>query len=63
MTAVLVQSNSVTVTKSGNGTVDSADKLISCGNKCVAAYNAGAAVTLTAKAASGSVFAGWTGGG
>ncbi|MFO1426653.1 MAG: hypothetical protein U1F11_06695 [Steroidobacteraceae bacterium] len=61
MTAVLVQSDSVTVTRSGNGQVDSADKRITCGNKCVAPYDAASAVTLTAKAASGSTFAGWSG--
>ncbi len=61
MTAVLVQSDSVTVTKAGNGQVGSADKRISCGNKCVAPYNAGTAVVLTAKAGSGSAFAGWAG--
>ncbi len=63
MVAVNVQADSVTVTKSGTGSgnVDSSDKLISCGSKCVSPYNAGTLVTLTAKAASGSVFAGWTG--
>ena len=35
--------------------------MIACGNKCVAAYVAGTAVTLTAKADSGSTFAGWSG--
>ncbi len=64
MVAVNVQEDSLTVTKSGTGggNVDSSDKFISCGNKCVAPYNAGTIVTLTAKAASGSVFSGWTGG-
>lgn len=63
MTAANVQTDSVTVTKAGTGggNVDSADKLIACGNKCVVPYNAGTAVALTAKANSGSVFAGWTG--
>jgi hypothetical protein len=63
MTGVEVQSDSVTVTKTGNGNVDSGDKFITCGSKCVAPYNAGTLVALTAKAASGSVFAGWGGGG
>ena len=61
MSAAIVQSDSVTVTRTGSGNVESADKRISCGNKCVAPYDAGTAVTLTAKAASGSVFSGWTG--
>lgn len=63
MVAVNVQENSLTVTKSGTGTgsVDSSDRIISCGSKCVSPYDAGTAVTLTAKAASGSVFSGWTG--
>jgi Divergent InlB B-repeat domain len=61
MTAVNVQADSVSVAKVGNGNVDSSDKLISCGNKCAASYTAGTAVTLTAKAASGSTFSTWTG--
>lgn len=63
MTAVNVQADSVTVTKVGNGTVDSADKKISCGSKCASPYVGGTLVTLTAKAGSGSVFSGWMGGG
>ena len=61
MTGANVQPDAVLVTKTGNGTVDSADKLISCGNKCKQPYNAGTLVTLTAKAGSGSSFVGWTG--
>jgi hypothetical protein len=61
MTAVNVQADSVTVTRVGNGTVQSADKVISCGSKCTSPYIGGTAVTLTAKAASGSTFTGWTG--
>lgn len=62
MTAALVQSDSITVGITGNGKVESAEKRIACPNKCVAPYNQGTAVTLTAKANSGSTFAGWTGG-
>ena len=63
MTAVNVQGDFINVTKSGSGggNVDSADKRISCGSKCVSPYSAGTAMTLTAKANSGSTFAGWTG--
>jgi uncharacterized repeat protein (TIGR02543 family) len=63
MSAVNVQADTLTATKigTGGGNVDSSDKRISCGSKCVSPYNAGTAVTLTAKANSGSVFAGWTG--
>ena len=61
MSAVLVQPDGLRVTKTGNGNIDSADRLISCGNKCVSPYSAASIVTLTAKAGSGSTFAGWTG--
>jgi hypothetical protein len=61
MTGANVLPDAVLVTTTGNGSVDSTDKLISCGNKCAQSYNAGTAVTLTAKAGSGSVFLGWTG--
>ncbi len=63
MAAVHVQGDFVSVAKAGTGggNVDSADKRISCGNKCVAPYSAGTATTLTAKANSGSTFAGWSG--
>ena len=63
MAAVNVQGDFITVTKSGTGggNVESADKRITCGSKCVSPYAAATAVTLTAKADSGSSFAGWSG--
>ncbi len=63
MAAVNVQGDFITVAKAGTGggNVDSIDRRIACGNKCVSAYAAGSVVTLTPKANSGSTFAGWTG--
>ena len=61
MTAANVQPDALFVSKVGNGNVDSADKLVACGNKCVQPYNNGQLVTLTAKPASGYSFAGWSG--
>ena len=54
MTAANVQPDALFVSKVGTGNVDSSDKLIACGTKCVQPYNAGTLVTLTAKPASGS---------
>jgi hypothetical protein len=55
----------VSVAKSGtgSGTVTSSPSGINCGSSCSAAFNPGTKVTLTAHAASGSKFAGWSGGG
>lgn len=61
MAAANVQVNSVSVTKRGSGAVSSSDRLIDCGNKCGAAYNAGQNVTLTATPARDFIFAGWGG--
>lgn len=53
----------LTVTKAGagSGTVTSSPSGINCGNTCSANYSIGASVTLTATAASGSTFGGWSG--
>ncbi|MEQ1869969.1 MAG: hypothetical protein ABL961_08085 [Vicinamibacterales bacterium] len=61
MSAANVQADSLSVTTAGKGTVESSDKLIACGSKCVQPYNAGTVVTLTAKAGSGTGFTGWNG--
>lgn len=46
---------------SGGGTVTSTPAGINCGSTCSAGFNSGATVTLSTSAASGSVFAGWSG--
>jgi hypothetical protein len=59
------QSFTLAVTRAGtgSGSVTSAPAGISCGTDCSEAYASGTGVTLTATAAAGSVFAGWSGGG
>lgn len=45
----------------GSGTVSSSPAGISCGSTCSASFAANTQVTLTAQAAAGSTFAGWSG--
>jgi hypothetical protein len=45
----------------GSGTVTSTPAGIDCGSACSASFPAGSGVTLTASAAEGSTFAGWSG--
>ena len=61
----LIPHEALTVSTAGSGTgaVSSADSDISCGKTCSYSYPQGASVTLTAYPASGSTFAGWSGGG
>jgi hypothetical protein len=54
---------SVTRNGTGTGTVTSTPAGITCGSDCTETVAAGTAMTLTAAAASGSTFAGWSGGG
>jgi PASTA domain/Divergent InlB B-repeat domain len=53
--------NAITVSKAGKGTVTSSPGGIACGRACSHGYAYGTAVTLKAKAARGSRFAGWSG--
>jgi hypothetical protein len=57
----------LTVTKAGSGTgivTDGSRRFgINCGSACSDSYLSGTSVTLTASPASGSTFAGWSGGG
>src|SRR2546425_5628568 len=53
----------VTPAGSGSGTVTSSPSGLNCGGTCQANYNGGTTVMLTAIAAAGAVFAGWSGGG
>ena len=52
----------LTVFKSGTGTVTSNAGGINCGATCSASYASGASVTLTASPAAGWLFSGWTAG-
>lgn len=51
----------LSVVTSGSGTVTSSPAGVSCGTDCSETYQDGTVVTLTATAASGWSFAGWTG--
>ena len=62
-TFTALATNPLTVTKAGtgSGTVASSPAGISCGTVCSASYGGNALVVLTATAASGSTFTGWSG--
>lgn len=51
----------LTVTRTGNGTVTSSPAGINCGATCVAPFTLNSTVTLTATPASGQQFKSWTG--
>ena len=61
----VMPSFSVTVSKNGigTGTITSNPAGIDCGVACTAQFNQGTPVTMTATPSTGSVFAGWNGGG
>ena len=54
---------SISKSGTGSGTVTSSPGGINCGSDCLQAYDYGTSVTLTATPATGSTFAGWSGGG
>ncbi len=58
---IAVTNFALTVSKTGNGSIGSAPTGINCGATCTANFASGTTVTLTPTAASGSVFAGWSG--
>jgi hypothetical protein len=51
----------LSIERTGSGTVTSSDGTIECGSRCSNSYAIGAQVTLTATPAAGSVFKGWGG--
>jgi Divergent InlB B-repeat domain len=57
------QTFTLTVTKTGSGTVLSTPAGINCGSDCSESSTKGKAVTLTATPATSSTFTGWSGGG
>src|SRR5215510_9178532 len=62
-TTALAIALSVALAGTGSGVVISTQAGILCGTTCSATYGSGTAVTLTATPATGSTFAGWSGGG
>jgi hypothetical protein len=54
---------SVVLAGAGAGTVTSTPSGINCGPTCTASFDTGTQITLSAAAAGGSTFAGWSGGG
>jgi hypothetical protein len=57
----LAASFTLTLNRSGNGTVTSSPTGITCGSDCTEVYTGGTAVKLAAAPASGSTFANWSG--
>ena len=61
VTANFTQSYTLTISKTGNGSVTSNPSGISCGTTCSATFSPGSTVTLTATADTGYSFDHWTG--
>lgn len=61
-TVFAVFQNALTIYNSGGGTVISSPSGIDCGSSCVAKFNAGTTVTLTAIPDSNATFTAWGGG-
>ncbi len=57
----VVQTYTLTVSKSGTGSGTVTGGSINCGSTCTQTANSGTSITLTAVAAAGSTFIGWTG--
>jgi hypothetical protein len=55
--------STLSITKTGSGTVTSSPAGINCGSDCSEAYTTGTVVVLTPSAAAGFTFAGWSGSG
>ena len=60
-TFVLLPSYTLSVTRTGSGTVTSSPKGINCKKACTTTFATGTSVTLTAKPANKHSFLGWTG--
>ncbi len=63
VTAMFAPAVTLGVVRSGPGSGTVTGPTIACGSSCAATFAAGTSVTLTATAAAGSFFVGWTGGG
>jgi hypothetical protein len=57
----LAASFTLTLSRTGSGTITSSPAGISCGSDCTEAYTSGTVVNLTATPAAGYTFAGWSG--
>ncbi len=56
-----IETFTITVTKTGNGTITSTPSGINCGTACSATYSYGASVNLIAQPAANQAFSGWGG--
>jgi hypothetical protein len=63
VTAELVALHTLTLTKTGSGSGTVAGSGLDCGPTCAATFDEGTVLTLTATAAAGSSFTGWSGAG